>query len=90
MPVIVKDTMFGSGSEVEVAGETLTKAAVPTFLLQGETRMQAKVLATGTIGQNRFANVRLGRAELGLRYLRPGTLGEIWVVTGGFYEMIAE
>jgi len=31
MPVIVKDTMFGSGSEVEVAGETLTKAAVPTF-----------------------------------------------------------
>ena len=52
--------------------------------------MQGKVLATGTIGQNRFANVRLGRAELGLRYLRPGTLGEIWIVTGGFYEMIAE
>jgi hypothetical protein len=64
MPVIVKDTMFGSGSEVEVAGETLIKAAVPTFLLQGETKIPAKVLATGTIGQNRFANVRLGRAEL--------------------------
>jgi hypothetical protein len=64
MPVIVKDTMFGSGSEVEVSGETLTKAVVPTFLLQGETEMQGKVLATGTIGQNRFANVRLGAPSL--------------------------
>jgi len=90
MPVIIKDTMFGSGSEVEVAGETLTKSAVPTFLFHGEAKMQGKVLATGTIGLDRVANVRLGRAELGLRYLRPGTLGEIWVVTGGFYEMIAE
>ena len=46
MPVIIKDTMFGSGSEVEVAGETLTKTAAPTFLLYGEAKIQGKVLAT--------------------------------------------
>jgi len=38
MPVIVKDTMFGSGSEVEVAGETLTKAAVPLSCFKRENQ----------------------------------------------------
>jgi len=49
MPVIVKDTMFGSGSEVEVAGETLTKARGPHFPASRRNQDARKVLATGTI-----------------------------------------